>query len=239
VQPPLRGARGKFVALDERGHAILRGPAVALDDALGVATAGAQLALQPRAGLLDVALQLVARGGAAALEATDVLADLALGGRARAEAVDEVAGQADDGSRASRVAPTYTSAARSATLRPWAAVVFAAFACACAASRVSLRAIVRWRRAVAVLGAFAAAVRRVVVRRAVLRRFAGLRAVVLVVVVVVSAIAGISPLVLARSKVVVQGSRNGRTHRTLVCKPLLRAGYTPYTTLCDGVVRTL
>jgi hypothetical protein len=47
---------------------------------------------------------------------------------------------------------------------------------------------VRWRRAVAVLGD-----RLAVVRRVVLRRFAGLRLVV-VLVVVVSAIAGISPL---------------------------------------------
>jgi hypothetical protein len=73
-------------------------------------------------------------------------------------------------------------------------VVFAALTCACAASRVSLAAIVRWRRAVAALGDLAAVpadVRRVVARRVVLRRFAGLRGVV---VVVFSAIAGISPL---------------------------------------------
>jgi hypothetical protein len=101
-------------------------------------------------------------------------------------------------------------------LRPCAAVVRAARACAWAASRVSLRAIVRWRRPVDLLGdlvdvlrraverfaveRFAVerlAVERVVVRlRAVLLRAAGLRVdpvVVLVVVLVFSAIAEISP----------------------------------------------
>src|SRR5215217_3238095 len=88
-------------------------------------------------------------------------------------------------SRASSVAPTYTSAARSAMLRPSAAVVFAAVACADAASRVRFLAAVRVRLAVVLLGDLAA-VERVVDRvlvllRAVERRVAGLRVLVLFV----------------------------------------------------------
>jgi len=85
--------------------------------------------------------------------------------------------------------------------------------------------------------AVAADVRRVVARRDVLRRFAGLRGVV---VVVFSAIAGISPLVVwPDQEVGSSASTSGRTHRTLVCKPLLRTGYTPYTTLCVAVVKAM
>src|SRR5687768_8133694 len=87
--------RGKF-ELHERGHALLGGVDPAPDQALGVAAAGAQLALHARARLLDVALELVARGVAAALEAADVLAQLALRAGAGAEAVGELAGDAED-----------------------------------------------------------------------------------------------------------------------------------------------
>src|SRR5262245_18031544 len=76
-------------------------------------------------------------------------------------------------------------------LRPWAAVVFAAVCCAFAASRVRFFAAVRVRLPVVVLGALAAVLRVVVLLRAVDRRAAGLRGVV--VVVVVSAICLISP----------------------------------------------
>jgi hypothetical protein len=97
-------------------------------------------------------------------------------------------------SRASSVAPTYTSAARSAMPRPWAAVVFAAVALAWAASRVRFFAVVRLRRPVDLLGAFVVALRLVervlaarvvVLLRAVERRVAGLRAVLVPVVLVV------------------------------------------------------
>ena len=118
-------------------------------------------------------------------------------------------------SRASSVAPTYTSAARSATLRPCLAVVFAARTLAEAAWRVSFAAIVRLRRPVALVGAFAAVerpaarvvlrLRAVVLLRAVpvlravlvlevLVRLAGVAfGVVVVLVVVFSAILLISP----------------------------------------------
>src|SRR5215217_1093409 len=113
-------------------------------------------------------------------------------------------------SRASRVAPTYTSAARSATLRPCFAVVLAARTLAVAASRVSFAAIVRARRPVDFDGALAAVERplvaverpearvlvvlRAVLLRAVLWRLAGVAFRVLVVVVVVSAILVDQPL---------------------------------------------
>ena len=87
------------------------------------------------------------------------------------------------------MAPTETSAARSATLRPCLAVVCAARTLAWAASRVSFAAIVRARRPVDFDGAFAEralagrdAARVVLVLRAVLR-FAGFGLVVEVVVV--------------------------------------------------------
>jgi hypothetical protein len=95
------------------------------------------------------------------------------------------------------VAPTYTSAARSATLRPWAAVVFAALAWAAAASRVSFLATVRARRAVDLLGVRFADV---LLRRALLLRAAGLRAVSfesLELWVVVGAFAGVVVVVSA------------------------------------------
>src|SRR5262249_21987510 len=106
-------------------------------------------------------------------------------------------------SRASSVAPTYTSAARSAMPRPCAAVVFAAVALALAASRVRFCAAVRVRRPVDLLGVFAAvlrlverglAARVVALLRAVDRRAAGLRAVVLVVFVVASVAIRSAPL---------------------------------------------
>src|SRR5215218_10955095 len=81
-------------------------------------------------------------------------------------------------SRASSVAPTYTSAARSATLRPCLAVVCAARTSAATASRVSLAATVRLRRAVDFDGDLAA-VERDAVERPAARVVAGLRAVVL------------------------------------------------------------
>jgi hypothetical protein len=99
-------------------------------------------------------------------------------------------------SRASSVAPTYTSAARSATLRPCLAVVFAARTLAWAASRVSLAAMVRLRRAVDLEGDFAAVERLAAVERRVVvdLRAVLLRAVLLrLVVVVFSAILLISP----------------------------------------------
>jgi hypothetical protein len=113
-------------------------------------------------------------------------------------------------SRASSVAPTYTSAARSATLRPCFAVVFAARTLAWAASRVSFAAIVRVRRAVDFEGDLAAVerlagrapagLRAVVLLRAVLLRAAGLRVVLLRVVVVFSAISADQPLLVCGSK---------------------------------------
>src|SRR4051794_7953207 len=72
-------------------------------------------------------------------------------------------------SRASMPAPTYTSAARSAMLRPCLAVVRAAVALALAAWRVWFLAVVRVRRPVDLLGALAAAVLRVEVDREALR----------------------------------------------------------------------
>src|SRR5262245_58719726 len=103
-------------------------------------------------------------------------------------------------SRASRVAPTYTSAARSASPRPWAAVVFAAVVLAFAASRVRFLALVRVRRPVLLLGALTA-VRRLVERvDARVREAAGLRVVerfagaVLVVFVVVASAIRSAPL---------------------------------------------
>src|SRR4051812_42778416 len=67
------------------------------------------------------------------------------------------------------VAPTDTSAARSARLRPCAAVVRAAVALADAAWRVVRAAVVRRRRAVVELGAFAVAPRVLELREPVLR----------------------------------------------------------------------
>src|SRR5215210_8221637 len=83
-------------------------------------------------------------------------------------------------SRASSVAPTETSAARSARLRPCSAVTFAALVCALAAWRVLLAAVERVRRAVVFDGDLAAVVRAVprdVLLRAVLLRTVLLRAV--------------------------------------------------------------
>ena len=116
--------------------------AVAADEALGVAAAAAELALEAGARLADVALELVAGGGAAALAACVSAPSREVGH------VAQVGDEATARSRASSVAPTYTSAARSATLRPCLAVVFAARTLAWAASRVSFAAIVRLRRAV-------------------------------------------------------------------------------------------
>src|SRR5215218_7333342 len=98
---------------------------------------------------------------------------------------------------------SFTSAARSATLRPCFAVVLAARTLAVAASRVSFAAIVRARRPVDFDGALAAVERpvarvvvvlRAVLLRAVLVRLAGVAFRVLVVVVVVSAILVDQPL---------------------------------------------
>src|SRR3954454_6895138 len=71
-------------------------------------------------------------------------------------------------SRASTTAPTYTRPARSATLRPCFAVVLAARALACAASRVWFLAVLRVRRPVVFVGDLRA-VERLVERDAVLR----------------------------------------------------------------------
>src|SRR4051812_22758767 len=72
------------------------GATVAAQEPLGLAATGAHRALQPGAGLADVALELVAGGVAATLEAPQVLADLALGGLAGAELVDDAGRHAED-----------------------------------------------------------------------------------------------------------------------------------------------
>src|SRR3954462_8296116 len=80
-------------------------------------------------------------------------------------------------SRASSVAPTYVSPARSASERPCSAVTRAARALAWAAERVCRAAVVRVRRPVDFDGVVAVVLRVVVVRRVVLRRVVlGLRA---------------------------------------------------------------
>ena len=84
---------------------------VALDELLGVAAAALQLALEAGARLLDVALARLAGGRAAALE----LRDRALGLRG---GVADVADQGDRAVAGLSVAPTLTSAARSAMPRP-------------------------------------------------------------------------------------------------------------------------
>src|SRR3954453_23402559 len=148
-------------------------------------------------------------------------------------------------SRASRTLPTYTSAARSAMLRPWAAVVRAAWALADAAWRVWFLAVLRVRRPVDFAGDLAA-VRvlgrdavRVLLREAVLRvvdlravlpvRAVDLRAVLLRAVDLVVVLLLVVPLALVAmgkppswwlvSRLVLSLSCSECTLRTPVCKP--------------------
>src|SRR5690242_13985190 len=150
-------------------------------------------------------------------------------------------------SRASKPAPTYTSAARSAMLRPCLAVVRAAVALALAAWRVWFFAVVRVRRPVDLLGALLAAVLRVEVERVVLRVDvlrvrvdlarvpvlrvevdvrAGLRAVEFVVVRVVLVVLGVSAILADSAPLIAGGNEclfwvlvQERTRRTYVRKP--------------------
>ena len=125
-------------------RAALGGALGAADEALRVPAPRGQLPLDAGARLADVPLELGARLLAAALEARDApLGALARGGRA--QLVQRATARRR---RTVSVAPTETSAARSARPPPRLAVTLAARALACAASRVSRVAVVRARRAV-------------------------------------------------------------------------------------------